>query len=214
VTITPVQSPLIEAFQKIRMAALLLIIGSLIMGVGAAGSMLSMFTAFGARGFEGVARGIIAGALTATIVALIGAVISLIAIYAYLRPGALELSKADQRYSTASKLINIGYLWGLILIIIGLPLTLIIIGIPIFIIGVILFLIGHIGVILLSFNLNDAEKNVLYLVAGILFIIGLFINILSFIAWILMYVALGESIRRLESQPPTQPPVAMPPSIS
>jgi len=214
VTVAPAQSPLIEAFQKIRIAALLLIIGSLIMGVGAAGSLLSMFTAFGAGGFEGVARGIIAGALTATIVALIGAVISLIAIYAYLRPGALELSKADQRYSTASKLINIGYLWGLILIIIGLPLTLIIIGIPILIIGVILFLIGHIGVILLSFNLNDAEKNALYLVAGILFIIGLFVDILSFIAWILMYVALGESIRRLESQPPTQPPAAMPPSIS
>jgi len=214
VTIAPAQSPLIEAFQKIRMAALLLIIGSLIMSVGVAGSLLPMFMAFGARGFEGVARGIIAGALTATIVTLIGAVISLIAIYAYLRPGALELSKADQRYSTASKLINIGYLWGLILIIIGLALALIIIGIPLLVIGIILLIIGKIGVILLSFNLNEAEKNVLYLVAGILFIIGLFVNILSFIAWILMYVALGESIRRHESQPPTQPPVTMPPSIS
>jgi len=214
VTIAPVQSPLIEAFQKIRMAALLLIIGSLIMSVGAAGSLLSMFTAFGARGFEGIARGIIAGALTAIIVALIGAVISLIAIYAYLRPGARMLSEVDQRYSTASKLINIGYLWGLILIIIGLALTPFLIGIPIAFIGGILFLIGYIGVILLSFNLNDVEKNVLYLVAGVLFIIGLFVNILWFIAWILMYVALGESIRRHESQPPTQPPVTMPPSIS
>jgi len=73
-------------------------------------------------------------------VELIGLVIAFVAIYAYLRPGALELSKADQRYSTASKLIDIGYLWGLILLIIGLPLALIIIGIPMLIAGAILLI--------------------------------------------------------------------------
>jgi len=72
----------------------------------------------------------------------------------------------------------------------------------------------------LSFNLYSAEKNALYLVAGILFIplspiyaillllvalvavipgivgISIIVSLLSPIAWIPMYVALGESIRR------------------
>jgi len=156
-TMTPAQK-LIEAFQKIRMASLLLIIGDFITSLSRLEDGLSLFTTFGIRGFEKAIGGAFTRPLTGTIVELIGLVIALVAIYAYLRPGALELSKADQRYSTASKLIDIGYLWGLILLIIGLPLALIIIGIPMLIAGIILLVLGKVGAIILEFNLYDAEK--------------------------------------------------------
>jgi len=202
--VTPAQK-LVGAFQKVRMASLILIISSFITSLSRLEDTLSLFKAFGIRSFERAIVGAFTGSLTGTIVELFGLVIALVAIYAYLRPGALELSKADQRYSTASKLIDIGYLWGLLLFIIGLPLALIIIGIPLLIVGVILLIIGKVGVIILEFNLYDAEKNALYLVAGILSVIGIVISIASPVAWILMYIALGESIGKYELQPPIQP---------
>ena len=61
------------------------------------------------------------------------------------------------------------------------------------------------GTIILGFKLHDIEKNKLYLAAAILFIIGIFIPITGFIAWILLYIALGKSIRKAEMAPPAPP---------
>lgn len=100
-----------------------------------------------------------------------------------------------------------------------------IIGISVgFIVAVILVIIGHIGLIVLAYKLYEFEKITLYLIIAILLIVVListltgFIpyvgpfmligtSILSFITWILLYIALGESIKRAESQqvPPTPP---------
>lgn len=101
-----------------------------------------------------------------------------------------------------------------------------------FIIAAILVLIGYIGLIILVFKLYEFEKNTLYFITAILLVvdlilrftsfipyIGLFTvigtSILSFIAWILLYIALGESIKRAESQltPPTPPTQQMPPPL-
>ncbi|MDH5815874.1 MAG: hypothetical protein QE164_03655 [Candidatus Nezhaarchaeota archaeon] len=63
------------------------------------------------------------------------------------------------------------------------------------IVGYILLILGYVGVIILCFKLNEVEQNTLYLVAGIMFIIAIFISIVGFVAWILLYVALGDSIK-------------------
>jgi len=141
-------------------------------------------------------------------------IIGFVAIYAYLRPGAVVMG-ADQKYSTASKLINIVYLWGLLLIIVGIPLALIIIGFFLLIAGVILSIIRKDRDDNTGIQPVRCRENVLYLVAGVLSIVGLFIELATPVAWILMYIALGESIGRHESQPSIQPPqIAVPPSIS
>jgi len=109
-----------------------------------------------------------------------------------------------------------------------------IIGISVgFIVAVILVIIGHIGLIVLAYKLYEFEKITLYLIIAILLIVVListltgFIpyvgpfmligtSILSFITWILLYIALGESIKRAESQqvPPTPPATSqIPPSL-
>ncbi len=75
----------------------------------------------------------------------------------------------------------------------------------------IFLLIGNIGLILLCFKLHDRFKDALYMVAGILFIIGIFVGgVVSFVGWILLYVALGKTIASLRSQQAyitPQPPI-------
>jgi len=44
---------------------------------------------------------------------------------------------------------------------------------------------------------------VMYLIAGIFFILSIFIPFLGIVSWVLLYVALGETIRK--SQTPTGP---------
>jgi len=198
-----------EALQKLRSAALLLVIAGFMMSLGTLGGAMSTLSLLRGRGFSGLVRGLFVGSFVVAIVELAGAVIALIAFYSYLRPGALTLREADQRYSTAATLIDIGYFWGLLLIIIGIPLLLVLIGAALLVIGVILLLIGQIGVTILAFNLYDAEKNTLYLVAGILFIVGIFVELLTPVAWILMYVALGESIARRTLPTPAPPQASM-----
>jgi len=67
---------------------------------------------------------------------------------------------------------------------------------------------------LLCFKLNDFEKNSLYLAAGILFLIGIIFPILDFVAWILLYIALGESLRKANSQATQIPPFTPSPQPS
>jgi len=52
-----------------------------------------------------------------------------------------------------------------------------------------------VGTIILGFKLHDIEKNTLYLVAAILFIVDIFIPILNFVAWTPLYIALDKSSR-------------------
>lgn len=92
---------------------------------------------------------------------------------------------------------------GLVLLIIGTLLLLVFIGLPIMIVGLILLLLGYVGVIIVCFRLNEVEQNTLYLVTGILFIVAIFVSIVGFVAWILFYVALEDSIRKRIAQLPS-----------
>jgi len=96
-------------------------------------------------------------------------------------------------------------------------------------IGGLLVFIGSIGLIILVYRLHEHEKNPLYLASAVLFIvyiiasfismtpyIGSFISIIDsallFIAWILLYIALGESISRAGATP-SQPTPPIPPPL-
>jgi len=214
-------SLLADAYREIQKGSLFLIVGSLLADIGATVSLIGVFTPISS--FSYLPRfnhfnefwknaAISASLISVLLVAFVGFLLSFIAVYAYLVPGAKKLGDAQQKYSTASKLISIGFVWGLILLILGIVLLIFLIlpflsffallAVPIILIGALLFLIGKIGIIILSFDLHESENNTLFLIAGILFIVGLFVPVLSFIAWILMYVALGESIRKLEATSP------------
>lgn len=217
---------MVEALSRIRTGALLMIIASILSGI----SGILMFTMFlptllSPRDIYALTINFLTNFIIFLGLAFIGFVLTLIAIYAMIVPGTRKLAQINPEYSTSSKLISIGYVWGIIILIIAL--VIIIVGLftvfpsivtggyieamqilAIFgiggllgLIGTILFIIGFIGLIMLTFKLHSLEQNALYLVAGILFIIGIFISITVFISWILMYIALGQSIERYRSRP-------------
>jgi len=202
-TLPPSGASYAEAYRLMREGALLLIISSLLVGVGIVLLYFSIIPAAFA-GFEAVL-----GLVIALIVLLIiGGVITLIGLWGKFIPGVEKLAVINPEFGTSRTLIKIGLLWGIILLIVGAITLIIPIGLFrlfIIIIAGILLLIGYIGLIILGFKLNELEKNTLYLVAAILFIIGIFIGIASFVGWILLYVALGDSIRRATGAPPTAP---------
>jgi uncharacterized membrane protein len=191
-----------EAYRLMREGALLLIISSLLVGAGMVLLFFSIIPATFA-GFEAVL-----GLVIALIVLLIvGGVIALIGLWGKFIPGVEKLAVINPEFGTSRTLIKIGLFWGIILLIVGAVTMIVIIGIFIIIVAAILLLIGYIGLIILGFKLNELEKNTLYLVAAILFIIGIFIGIASFVGWILLYVALGDSIRKASGAPSTAPAV-------
>lgn len=206
--VTTQQSAEVEALQRMRDGVLLVFIGWIFLGLGillVAGSVFAgvMGGLMGGAGGLGAA---IAGLVGALVLVLVGAVISLVGIYSKFVPGSGDLARADPEFSTAATLIKVGYVWGLILLIVGAILAIVVVGVFIALVGYILMILGFIGTIVLCFKLNDKYANTLYLVAGILFILGILFAIMGVIAWILLYVALGETIRRLRTQqvPTTQ----------
>ncbi|MGC9181684.1 DUF973 family protein [Thermogladius sp.] len=215
---TVVSNPQAEAFETMRKGALFLLIAWLLIGIGLSLALFGMFTgALLAPRHLGLGLAGAMGALAAmVVVVIVGAIIALVGLWGYFVPGVKKLAETNPELSTAATLIRVGLFYGLILLLIGALLIVFIIGIPIVFIGVILIIIGYIGLIILSFKLNDVEKNALYLAAGILFIIAIFVSLAAFVAWILLYVALGDSIKKARQAPPPvqpQPTGPLPPPV-
>ena len=216
---TIVSNPQAEAFETMRRGVLFLLIAWLLIGIGLSLALIGMFTgALLAPSHPGLGLGEAMGALAAMIVVVIvGAIIALVGLWGYFVPGVRKLAEINPEFSTSATLIRVGLFYGLILLLIGALLIVFIVGIPIVFIGVILIIIGYIGLIILSFKLNDVEKNALYLAAGILFIIAIFVSLAAFVAWILLYVALGDSIKKARQAPPPpvqpQPTGPLPPPV-
>ncbi|MEM1961297.1 MAG: DUF973 family protein [Sulfolobales archaeon] len=129
----------------------------------------------------------------------IGAIIALIGFYAKFVPGVGELARARPEFSTASSLIKVGYIGGLVLLAIGAVLLIVIVGVILILVGLVFLVVGHIGVAILCFKLNDAYRNSLYLAAGIILLVSIVFPILGVISWILLYIALGDTISKLQT---------------
>lgn len=203
----------VDAYRKMREGTLYLIIAFLLIGVGGIAALLTALPTYYTSAFAGLERGAkVASALTVVLLSLmillvIGSVIGLIGLWGKFVPGVRRLAELNPEFGTSSTLIYVGLFWGTILMIIGAVLLVVLVGVFVMVVAAILTIIGYIGLIMLGFRLNDLEKNSLYLAAGILFVIGIFVPIVGFIAWILLYVALGESIKKAEATPaaPTTP---------
>jgi len=203
------RASLIEGLSMIKDAALLMIIAALLIS----------FTKFNVLPLAFAPHNIrdpltAFSSITTIILILVGAVIALLGVLEKLVPGASSLASYSNRYSTAASLIKTGYLGGLIAIIFGIFTLFILVGIVLLLVGLILLFIGKIGLIILMFSLNDEFQESKILLAGILFILGIFVSILDIIAWILVYLGASELIERIRSTriwkreiPPPYPPL-------
>jgi len=163
------------------------------------------FSALGAL-LTGNILAILATGASTIALALIAIVLLLVAVYVFLLPSAKSFASwRPAEFSTPSKLLRIGFLWGVnsstnsatastnILVLVALAVA---------VIGVILVIIGGVGLIICFFRLRDAFNSTLFLVAAILtilIIVPAVGGILGFIAWILVLVESGTIMKRIES---------------
>lgn len=208
VEVSTSQNPL-EAFKRMREGVRQIILGWVVLGI----SLLVFLIAVVGAGYEGVnGGGILAGLILMIVLMIVGGLISLIGLYGKFIPGAGELARIDQRYSTGVSFMRIGLVWGLILLILGAILTLLVIGILLVLAGYILLIIGYVGLVILSFNLNSLEGNSNFMIAGIFYIIGILIPIFTIIAWLLLYAGLGDCVKKYSQAPPSPAsPLPLPP---
>jgi hypothetical protein len=132
------------------------------------------------------------------VASIIGAVTALLGLYSMFLPGVKKLSELNPVFKTSKDMIRFGYYYGMILLLIG-AVTLLVLGeasMAFLILATILLFIGYIGLIVLSFKLEKVEGESLYMVAGVLFIMGIFVDILALLGWMILYVAVGSSIRK------------------
>ncbi len=136
-------------------------------------------------------------------------VLVLVATYAKLLPGAKALAQYNpDEFGTASTMIRVGYIAGpligilaLVLLIIGAVIqnsAIVFSGLGIGIAAIILLFIGFIGLVILCFKINSVFESSMFLAAGILFIVGIFVAICDLIAWILVYVGASEILRKVQ----------------
>jgi len=216
-TYTGSQEHLISALIKLRGAALLMIIATLLITVGIFAGVFSVWAIWTASMTAPVphpmppeaavlpARVDSAAALSlATIVVLIvigiaGFVLALIAVYGKLLPAAEDFTKYSHEFSTSASLIKIGYIVGLILGVVGALTLIFVVGAFLLIVAWIFLIIGKIGLAILCFKINDKLKSGILVAAGILFILSLIpaLQILSFIGWILVYIEAGSLLSRV-----------------
>ncbi len=206
-----------KGLEKLKSAALFQIIATIITGVSVPYLFFSLVTPFGFTHMPSHAAlwsvpAVFVLVLAAIIVAVI---ISLISIYVYLVPSFTTLAEYNRsEFGTASTLVRVGFIWGLVLLLLGIALIIvsivlmvplqffgsiiiIYIGFMSVIVSLILIFIGSIGVIVGMFKLHDLTQDSLFMVAGILFIISIFLGILGFVAWIIVYVACTNNLEKL-----------------
>lgn len=224
-TQTPNQQPALEKFSegmgKLRTAALLLIIASIIasiiviaalaIGFEALLDLMSKYLPFGQPPSPSDLGLSVLGMIMAPLVGLAvgilaSLVLGLVAVYAYLLPAASRFAEFDRdRYGSVSTLLRVGYLGGPLALIAGIAVLVagligrlpgfVVVGAVIAFIGVILPIIGFTGLIIMVFRLKDDTGDSAFLAAGILFILGIILGLLDFFAWILVYVAAKPGAR-------------------
>lgn len=206
-TVSQAELVAVRALGRMREGLLLVLIGWIILSIGLLFIFMGVLAVMPMRTSQTISpelpiRRFAYGWLVVSLALLIiGAVLALVGFYARFVPGVGELARARPEFGTASSLIKVGYLGGLILLVISAVLLVVLVGVVLILVGLVFLLVGHIGAAVLCFKLNDVYRSSLYLAAGILLIVSIFIPILGFVSWILLYVALGDTIGRLQTSP-------------
>ncbi len=204
-TFSSAEAEVVLALERMRSGLRLVFAGWILLSVGLISAVLAIAAWYI---FDSAGVGLAAFALMG-ILSIVGILLALVGFYAKFVPGAGNLARARPEFGTASKLIRVGHLGGLVTLLLGFLLMLgsllltqlLVIGLPLIIVGSVLLLLGYAGTVVMCFKLNNAYKNSLYVAAGVLLIVSIFIPILGFVAWILLYVALGDTVRRLRALP-------------
>ncbi|MGC8562850.1 MAG: DUF973 family protein [Thermoplasmata archaeon] len=138
----------------------------------------------------------------------IGASVLMLVSFVYLRSGYGLLKKSSERFNSPYTGVNL-FFAGLILIVVAVLLVLggamanslglILVGAAIMIVAGIMILVGEIlGLILGSFRMRDYFNDSTFSTAGIMFIIGIFFALFSFIGAILVYLGTNSAIKRIQ----------------
>ena len=222
----------ISALETLRDGFLFLLVAVIVGIVAVLAGLIFIIAAFGfmaaAPHGPSAFAGVIGAVATLLILLLVAVGIALYAIFGKIRPGMRQLSEIDDGFRisyTGTTLILV----GLVIMVLGLivvvavfaaagssPETMrgaVIGGLTLFgvlVIGAIIALIGNILTFVVgSFKLQSRYQNSLYMAAGILFVIGIafllvgFSGILTLVGYVLMYIALGDTINKLSTAAPT-----------
>lgn len=187
---------LIKAFNALKNYCLLSVSAYLLLGFG----LMWFYMRFLMRRFMGTplqSYGLFS--IIVFFIITIGCILLLSAVYLYLMDSMKNLSEFDAGYSIYSSIVRIGYIVGATIIIIGLLLILMlpIIGSLSIFIGLILLFIGKIGLIASLFKIGDEFGNSLFLVSAIIYLIGIFIPPLDFLASIFLYISSRDILNRI-----------------
>lgn len=131
--------------------------------------------------------------------ALIGCILLFIAVYLYLFDSVRNLSNYNVNYSSVSSIVKIGYLGGVISLIAGfLTLPLIILSYLLIPIGLLLLIVGKIGLVIILFKLSGDFSEALFMGSAIIYLIGIFILPIDFVAAILLYSASNGMLNKIK----------------
>jgi hypothetical protein len=222
----------ISALRTLRGGFLFLLVAVIVGIVAVLAGLISIIAAFGfmaaAPHGPSAFAGVIGAVATLLILLLVAVGIALYAIFGKIRPGMRQLSEIDDGFRisyTGTTLILV----GLVIMVLGLivvvtvfaaagssPETMrgaVIGGLTLFgvlVIGAIIALIGNILTFVVgAFKLQSRYQNSLYMAAGILFVIDIALllvgssGILTLVGYVLMYIALGDTINKLSTAAPT-----------
>jgi hypothetical protein len=218
----------ISALRTLRSGFLYLLVAAIMFVIAVVAGVFSIYAAFFlsiSNPFALLSPMTFAGALIILfILLLVSIVILLYAIFGKIRPGMRQLSEVDSGfricYTGTTLMIVASFIAvvGLIIVIAVMaspvssftpPLTavwILMLALVVILVGGIIGLIGNILTFVVgAFKLHSRYQNSLYMAAGILFVIDIalllvgFSGILTLVGYILMYIALGDTINKLST---------------
>ena len=217
----------ISALRTLRDGFLYLLIAVIVGVVAALAGLLSIIAAivFKAAAPHGPFAGVVGAVTFLLVLSLVAVGMALYAIFGKIRPGMRQLSELDSGFRicyTGTTLMLVGLailVLGLIVLAAvfaaagfspeahrGNVVSGLILALGVLLIGGIIAWIGNILTFVVSaFTLHSRYQNSLYMAAGILFILDIalflvgFSGILSLVGYILMYIALGDTINKLST---------------
>ncbi len=195
----------IWALKTLRSGLLYFLVGIIMFVIAAEAGYL-----FGVYLFDALIEpaGIMGALIVFGLLMLVSLVISLYAIFGKIRPGIRQLSQIDSGFRicyTGTTLMIAGLLIvvsGLVVAALGGSMQ----AFGVIIIGGIISLIGYILTFMFgAFKLHSRYQNSLYMAAGILFVVDIFLTslrlggVLTAVGYVLMYMALGDTINKLST---------------
>jgi len=219
----------ISALRTLRSGFLYLLVAVIMGIVAALAGLISIIAAIGSMAAAphgpSAFAGVIGTVILLLVLSLVAVGIVLYAIFGKIRPGMRQLSEVDNGFRicyTGTTLILVGLailVLGLIVIVAafaaagfspeavrGTVVSSLILALGVLLIGGIIAFIGNILTFVVgAFKLHSRYQNSLYMAAGILFVLDIalllvgFTGILSLVGYILMYIALGDTINKLST---------------